>query len=458
MRTRHRYLPFDAMSIAYKGYEYASDPAVKYLSEEKMAPVSSKRKLLDKFSQATKKVRIANIPASDTTGYSTGIGSGKKKTYKKKGVDVKKAKAVSVTKSFKAKVQKSLAAEQIWGSVRALCFGKYLWNGANNNQSVVYLSPLIAGSSQFGMDWLWSTDMFLHWASVLWNGKAPNNPTSATQTFGSLGVRQPDNFNCTNFICHIKGCSMEYKFRNTGQNGVLLTIHQLKPRIVGSFTPAINTASGFQYTTNTNVARLGTPSIPETDWNEAMTDETQVDTQLGAAAVTLLGLEPKMCKSFRSKYIIETTYITLEAGQTTNYFVRGPQDLNMDYSKYLSDDFCNNIQKFSRGFICTISNMPTITVAAGLSTDPVPARLPSYINTAVRTAVNPYPAAITVPAPVIVEREFHLTMSMPPNTTDIGTAIARKRLDVADWYNPNSVPVFRNPENPDDFTSGAIPQ
>lgn len=441
----------------------------KYLYQKTMAPVKrGYSKMRGPYAQSRyepykkqKKMTKGKKYVSDSggkkersiSGYSASFGLGAKKTYRKKGLHSKKPPKVSVSKMFKAKVEKSLAAGEIFGSVRTLDATDALGVAAAvNSQRVVYLSPSIGPSSPFGMDWLFTTDQFLHWASVLFNGKTVALPTSTTQMLGAGGVRTVGNFNPENLFCTIKSCSMEYKFKNHAQNGCKLAIHQLKPKSVGSMVPGLNVAYGFNLVSNTNVARNGVISIPETDWNESISDEIRSKTQLNTGLSTQsVGLEPKMNKNFVQKYAIETTYMILEAGQSQNYFVAGPSQLVLDYAKFCNDDIHQNIQKFSRGFIVTVEWLPAITYTAAGAATGVFGRQAPLTNTNILPLVTPASVGVTC------EREFHLTMAVPPGTDANTDRTSRKRVDLTTYPTPLSVPAYRNPENPDDFTSGALP-
>ena len=432
------------------------------LPKEKMAPVSKKRsrqppsylpvsKRPNVFTapRRSAKKTVASSKEKSITGYTNGLGLGAKKTYRKKSVSVRKPKDVRVSKVFKKKVEKAMAAGQIFGSVRSLTATNILVAATVNAQNVVYLSPTTG--SVYGMDWLWTTDQFLHWASVLWNGKAAAPPTATTQAFGSGGVRNATNFNLLNLDCTIKSCSMEYKFKNHAQNACKLTIHQLKSKNVTAMYPGSNVSTGYNFVTNASQGRPGTCSIPETDWNEAINDEIVSKTQLNTSLDrTWIGLEPGMCKDFKARYTIETTYITLEPGQTQNYFVRGPSQLHLDYSKFVNDDMAMNIQKFSRGFIVTLEWLPAITYTATTTATGVFGRSGPLTNTSVP------PAVTSAYAGVSCEMEYHLTMSVPQGADGNTDKTSRKRVDVQAFPTPLSVPCYRNSENPDDFLSGAF--
>lgn len=308
-----------------------------------------KRKSSGSSFQSRKRNKIVHknpIAQVDTTGWGgPNPGVGAKNYYGKKSVRQQKKKAVKVSKQFKLKVAAATASEDCFGTVDLHSPGASQY-ATVNSQIVNVLDKRYVNSN-----WKFTTDVFLHWISCLWNSKTNAFPTAITARFGDAGVPQANNFDMDSLKFKVVDSSITYRFKNNNAATTMIRIYLVKPRAPGSFNPGTGAGTAYNVAADTYENVVGRTVSPPDVWGNSILDAAQSGLLVGGAftpSINTMFLHPKKFPGFSSVFDMEEVDITLEPGQVSTYFVQGPSNLDIDMSKTIRGGQLMNVQKYSR--------------------------------------------------------------------------------------------------------------
>lgn len=286
-------------------------------------------------SQASRRVVDAPTAASGHVQDSTGTRAPVFKRRHKKGVSFKKKKKVKVSRQFREKVNQALEPGRLHGT--------YIEIG-NNLANDLDFQPLAFGNKQVlynlgqtcNDQFLFNPMRILDACSVLWNNKtASENAKYAGAPTYTLpnGSFDPHTFNVK-----LVNSWAEFVIKNNSQRTWIIQLY--------TYSPKVNS----QYFTN------GTQSNGDAkaQWFNAMFDEANTPgtstvnkpVNVSGATPNTLYAEPGMCRLLCTKWKFEKTDVVLAPGQTYDYRVQGPSNLQMDFQKYWNINAATGNQEF----------------------------------------------------------------------------------------------------------------
>jgi len=284
----------------------------------------------------------------------------------KKGVTFKAPKKVKVSKGFKAKVTKVLEAKKIHGHVDITSMG-YLEPPANNEQSAFYaLLPehyngagTVTGISNL---WAFSPEWFLSCASVLFNKKGYNNdvgPTGAPvmgwwndDQLGSglaegqvkpilAGTNGIVNY-ANNAVFNVTNAWEKYVLRNNTGRTVMIKIYLFAPKCMGARDTDVVIGNTLALGSNRDYMQ-----DPRDMWERALQDDFNTGANLAGVSPRTLYAKPSLPQLTKS-WKIECSDLVLEPGQSYDYFIKGPTDLQINMKSHFRNGQFMFIQKCMR--------------------------------------------------------------------------------------------------------------
>jgi len=254
------------------------------------------------------------------------------KTGKKK----KKSKpSVKVPKTLRKQINTVMNDKEIKGTYHTNSYA-VLGLPPSNEQGVIPANDNFYGAQNVFSSF--SALHYLHAASVLWCELADTQPLSTIQ--GCIGVTDqsgvdhmipPDalsSHSCTARIRVINSWE-KYLLKNNSPRQVTITIYECIPK-----KAIFENNTGF---TTGNLTITGQPNLqsnPVQHWINSLATEHKAAGNKSNIAASMLHLDPRSCKTFKSLFTVEATNIVLEPGQTYNHFVQGPKNMMLDYSKF----------------------------------------------------------------------------------------------------------------------------
>jgi len=329
------------------------EPSVKRLksTQEKESMAWSAR---PKGPKRTGKTNITNERGATTRA--AAVKRGKKKS----GVSrVPKSKRVKVSAAFKAKVSKVIEAKKIHGVVDVTHIG-HLEATAENKQTVAYThSPEnmnATGSTRSTPNaWAFSAEYLLSCASVLFNKKPyinhlKNDLTPEMRWFdadqiGSGGAQGADNseggsggqvvVDSNNAVFTVSNAWEKYLIRNNTQRTVSMKIYLCALKRIGAHV-LDNRLGGVLSTSTDGIYD------PARTWDNALEAEFLLGRNLKNIGYDYIGECPTEHSQFNKEYKTEVTSVVLEPGQTFDYFIQGPKNLEINYM----NNFKNSLHMF----------------------------------------------------------------------------------------------------------------
>lgn len=320
--------------FAIDGYSYAKKNMAPFVFKPYETPPATERKTL----RLNKRKQAPNNPAQPITKAAS--------RHKGKSTAFRKKKKVKLPKGFKSKVEKALEPKQINGTWRQISFDIMKQNiFTTNQQAVGGLGTFVANDFS---NWCFDSEDFLHMASVLWNAKADSQTTRPWTNVNNLGHniltgtvgigegRIPGRSRAPMTLkLLIKNSSETYKLKNNTQRTIVMKIFLLAPKQIGT--------KNFAQTEqpNSEEADAGTSSNnyigdPPSLWAAALSSQNVQNVNVLAATVNTLYNNPLSCPVFNQTYKSDVTTVVLEPGQVYDYFIQGPQNLNLDFNKHFT--------------------------------------------------------------------------------------------------------------------------
>lgn len=356
--------------VRHAHFAHLAHKAYNYLSQKKqMAPMkrhSTHPFLMSGAAMATKKRKRTLHTVSRRrrkTTETTRLPS--VKHIKKKGGPKKfKKNKVKVSRKLRKKINKVLEGKKMHGYYKATFYSSYPLP-ATNTQNVT--SSTI--NDNFGTTGVYSNYVYayafnpedwLHMVSVLWNGKADSAVTRRYNDGGTIGYtvpsgaisEQPIN-NQTNNASEaeftVSRSWEQYALKNNSLRTIYMKIYLCAPKRTGAEASTAQTDTG----TTGNIDPI--LSTPASVWVAGLAEDNRLGINVSNIPAISLGLSPTSNQFFNKSFKTDVTVITLEPGQTYNYFIRGPSDFHVSMQKcfepssnYASKDLLMNIQKYSR--------------------------------------------------------------------------------------------------------------
>jgi len=282
-------------------------------SKRKRTGSDSARRLL--FKLAGKKPKI-----SSKSGTVREVEVTNKSSKKARKVMVyKPKKKVKVSRTFRAKVQKTLAPKIIKGQL-LYRDTQAIYYTTNHAQNVYYLGKNISGVPQF--EGFFDPLRVLDAASCLFNGKAS---MSYDPSFAATGM-----FEAVTLTPKIRviDSSVHFKLRNNTQRTRTLIIYECRSCNVG----------------NTNG--------PLVQWQQnILAAEARNQIPVGNLIINKVGASPYDVPDFGKYFKTTKKKVVLEAGQSWEWFVQGPQDFVYNFAKYYNGSTYLRHQKMNRYFM-----------------------------------------------------------------------------------------------------------
>lgn len=295
------------------------------------------------------------------------------KTYKKKGVEIKKKGTVKISKHFKEMVVAATEATKHTGNgiYHARNYGTINVPTTGNLQSIGHSPGIVQATTLNGGVWEFTPDKIVSAASMLFN-KAPAKvgniaPTAVlyNTTCGSIWGSNPNAVTgypaIPEAVITVKNSWSKFLIKNNTRMTYNIDVYEVAPKLVGTITnDAYNIPAGVTVA-NTSTA-LDPPAIwvkscQEDYGQNVMIPYTSGSTTLSAAAVGsatssvvpfTLGDRPTVHQAWNKLFKAEKTNIIIEPGQITEYFLQGPQNLTIKPSDHIKGDIFQDIQKYSR--------------------------------------------------------------------------------------------------------------
>lgn len=237
--------------------------------------------------------------------------------------DFKKKRKMKVSRTFKKKVKIATKNYFPSGFYQEITNGKFTFNA---DQQVVYNCPPTPSATRTGntSDGIagnhFTPTQILDAASILWNGKTPNQVKAITDS---------NNFSPETAKIEIKNCFSMIKIKNNTQRLANLTM------VIGDPKKTLSTGQSFLDT-----------------WvNQLVSDSTAGPSGMNVLdnSVNTLYNSPGLNPGVRAQYKISRTKIKLEPGQEFNFKMQGPQNetLRMEHF-YRGGTYQNQSSKYTR--------------------------------------------------------------------------------------------------------------
>jgi hypothetical protein len=269
---------------AYLGYDYLEDYGTSFVKRKAVEYLNQNKRMAPHRATQMASFRPVQYAAR---GHSRGYP--KLKPCRPK---------VKISRKFKAKVDKAIAAHVATGTSTVYIMGNLLMNFSQNLQQAsnnLYYgtTPSLITSTSAGtptvsnpFEWF-SQGGVLHAASVLFNSK----PNDVCETITTL------NLNDENLVIEIKYMSVSMTLHNTSQVTQELDFYQCIPKMSNS-------------------------TVAVTDWTNSFTNANE---NLSAVNSAWYGVTPGMSSSFSKKWTYKKKTFLLKPGAKATHFVKcGP--------------------------------------------------------------------------------------------------------------------------------------
>jgi len=313
---------------------------------------------------------------------------------RKKGAKLSKANnkkgRVKVSSALRKKISKVIEEKKIHGSWTQLSFG-YIVRPSSNAQTVQTIQQ--TGFNDFAGGWAFLPEIFLHCASVLFNGKTDSQVARDINNTANLGMTNTGEGNTAGqgtYGCNAKFVVnkswMAYHMKNNTQQ-------TLKIR---AYTVSIKSPQAFLSNTlvdpaNNTVGSQVTNISPIDNWVASLA--TKTGQNVLDADIFRIGMRPESDPNFKKLFNYEITEIIMDPGQTHTCNISGPSNETLDFGKYYQSNHFMSIQKYSR---FTFFIVESDLIQGGGETNTVIGRF-----------------KLGGSGTVCIERKFHFGMSIP---------------------------------------------
>lgn len=264
---------------------------------------SSKKKVGKLVSMAGKLIagRTGGGPYRTSGSNASFVGrrSGKKVSHKKRA-------RVVVSKKFKKRVRAALDTE-LRGKYLKVTYNRMRPPVNNGQQSVVDF-----GMEFTPLDYLDASDVLFNRATAI------ANPTAGTITWQNAVIRKD----------HIINSWVSYEWKNMSQRTYTLIMYNAKPK-------------------NTPNSENSNDSVA--DWISGLFIAGGNNTNPEGNTYETLFSDPRDSPLFNQFWSVEQTKIVLQPGQSHTFFVQGPSDFTLDYTKVYSK-FIGTPQAWFQGY------------------------------------------------------------------------------------------------------------
>lgn len=386
------------------------------LYNERMAPISNKRKRNTSWlSYLNKRKRVRTV-SSDAGTKRRGvtavvskrsIGRSGGGPYRTSGsnasfVGAKRGKKVShkrhgrviVSKKFKKRVRAALDTE-LRGKYLKVTYHR-VTPPANTRQSV-----LDFGMEFTPLDYLDASDVLFNRATAI------ENPTPGTITWQSPVIRKD----------HILNSWASYECKNMSQRTYTVIMYNCKPK-----------SNPNAEQSNDGVA----------DWISGLFIAGGNGTNPEGNTYETLYSDPRDSQLFNQFWKCEQTKIVLQPGQTHTFFVQGPNDMTLDYTKLYSK-FIATPQAWFQGYGTFSRNVFFVCY-------------PDLVGTSIATAGR-FPSGGTATGGLVIEKKRKISMACPENA---GFRYPAGTLAGVDQQLDNKLPTRIIKIFPQNFTPGVI--
>lgn len=236
-----------------------------------------------------------------------------------KKAEYPKKRKVIVSRPLRAKINKVINGREYSGFFQHTTYGYMKADNAANVQTVFEIS---AEGTQAE---LFTPNLVMNAAAVLWNGKPPRFPSVPT-------IADAQNFNIEETKIYIKKAWCIVTITNNSQRKLYLKLFECKAKSNQTVAyPAAAWANALAQMHNSKAA----PSAPYSE------------NPLNTTSVTLHA-SPKSLTQWNQWYSAEVTNVTLAPGQTYYYRLNGPTNTWMDMAKYFNSGTYQPVNKFGR--------------------------------------------------------------------------------------------------------------
>lgn len=206
-------------------------------------------------------------------------------------------------------------------------------------------------------------------ASVLWNGKRPNENyasqvgnlnTVHVEATGSPVVGTNTNPQIKGLKIHIDNSYVKFTIKNNSQRAMSICVYNCVPKVKFPIATALQ---AFQQAVIREADGSNSAFMSAVTVNHSTTEQEQ-------ALFANPAVEPNMFKSFSTSYKYEKVIIKIAPGETCTHSVQGPKSYTLDYAK-LYNSGVNEQGKAYKGttMFCMMSIIPDMAfMTAGINT------------------------------------------------------------------------------------------
>lgn len=308
---------------------------------------------------------------------------------------------VRVGPLLKKQIKQTIEERSIRGEYQVTLYGT-LGMPATNEQNVTMLNDPYFTSSFFSC---FSAQMFLHYASVLWNQKDNAdiavfaNSIGYTDISGSDVQLPVDNVSSKAITAkfHVVNSYEMRSYKNNSERTVYLDIYLSEPKAMHFEN------QNSQDTNGTTINMTPTYSHPTDMWSAALYSSNKSGGNVNNSRPTVLHTTPFHLHMFTTAFKTTKVSVVLEPGQRFQHKVEGPKNTTLDFQKFYKTPYGSTeavfhpIQKFSR--YCWYVVKQDLVQAGTAATNGLPGRVAS--------------TASTSPNIISCERVIHVSMTIP---------------------------------------------
>jgi len=383
-----------------------------------MSSAGTKRKsIFDRVPVAKRPASIVRIvgPVKKTQGV---VGSSRAVEFKGKLKRKNGPKKVNVPTKLRKQIAQTLAEKQIKGTYQLTQYGRLDLPADNTQLAQVGVDNY---SSSFFTS-TFSAQMFLHYASVLWNQK-DNSMTGLTSYTGSIAYTDTPGIDYMLPVDQVSSKAITAKFhiinsyemrtyKNNSDRTVTMEIYQSEPR-----KPFFENNNELDVN---GVLQAENPQMthPVDYWRLCLLATDKAGGNVANCTTATIHTNPLHLAMFTKAYKSSKLTVTLEPGQKYDHTIQGPKNLDLDYQKFYghptasSEAVFQPIQKFTR-YVWYVIKQDLAQKGTGKGT---PGR---WLGVASETA--------TSPNCISYERVIRATMTIPES---VGTKLNGVALSI----------------------------
>lgn len=339
-------------------------------------------------------------------GFNFGGGRKRKRIgLRSPGVNIKKVKAVkfkggrkvAVSKPLRAKINKVMNGRSYNGYYQHTTYQFVNVDGGGVSSSNTQTTfPTYYEGVQHE---LFTPQLVLNAASILWNGKSPTYPVQPT-------VQDTRNFNQFETKVEVKKIWSCATMTNNTQRKMYVKMYDCKAKnMVSGNYPLGQWIAALSEMYNSK--GVGAQGLSENPLN---------------TLTTTLHANPKSIIQFNQFYSAECTTIVLAPGQTYEYRIKGPSQVSMDMSKYYNGTQYQIVNKFGR-YVFGVAYLDLVTMD---NTTPVGGIAARAGESSLRSGLD-------------IEYNTYYCLTIPEKAGIVGAGAVNTGLELGERHNAYSI-------------------